>query len=88
MIFESLNIKKKMMNDFLENVATVGSGLVSFIVLWVKGIVVVNEAMQVFMFAAAAALGGLTVKFILRLITWGFRRFVLKDKTTFFKYKL
>ena len=76
------------MNDFLENVATVGSGLLSFIILWLKGIIEVGEMYTVFIFAAIAALGGLSVKFLLRFLTWSFRRICFKDKTNFFKYKL
>lgn len=76
------------MNDMIDNVATVGSGLISFIVIWLKGIVEVTEGVQIFVYAAIAALGGLCVKFLAKFIIWAIRRLILKDKTPFFKYKL
>lgn len=85
MRFEQTNIS---MNSFFENVATVGSGLISFLIVWTQGIIEANQVLQVFCYAAVAALGGLFIKFAARFITWAFRRIIYHDKTKFFKYKL
>ena len=76
------------MNNAIDNIATVGSGLLSFIIIWVQGIIQVNEIFQVFLYAAVAALGGLTVKFLVRFITWLIRRIFLHDKSRIFRYKI
>jgi hypothetical protein len=76
------------MNNAIDNLATVGSGLLSFIVIWVQGIIQVNEILQVFLYAAVAALGGLCVKFLVRFITWTIRRIFFHDKSKIFRYKI
>jgi hypothetical protein len=86
--FLNHNMKSITMNNFIDNLATVGSGILSFIVIWVQGIIQVNEFFQVFIYAAIAAAGGLSVKFLVRLITWLVRRIFFHDKSKIFRYKI
>ncbi len=81
------NQKDITMNDFIDNMIAMGSGILSFIIVWIRGIVQVNEFFEVFIYAAIAAAGGLTVKFLVRFITWLIRRIFFHDKSDIFRYK-